>query len=123
MTLFEVANELQLRIEAARTADEGDQLLSRGRTLRAEIEWAAKHLEAIESYRITIGRTDTLPLDTRAIRQAIGGFRRAASRSGPKAVQQQPAATIQKVLTAQIKRVDHWVMSTWREYFDAAKNW
>jgi hypothetical protein len=91
--------------------------MSRGRTVRGDIVSVAEHLEAVQSYRVIIGRSDAPMLDTRAIRQAIGRFRGALSRSGPKALQQQSAATLRDVLTAQSKRVDRWVKSTWRENF------
>lgn len=115
MTLFETASELHLRLAAAREADTGDQLLSRARSLRAHIASGADHLEAVGAYRIAISRTDMPSFNGKSIRQAIGYFRRALSNSGPKAVQQQSAATLVEVLTAQTKRVDRWVRSTWRE--------
>lgn len=121
MTLFETANELQLRLGAASTADAEDELLSRGRTVVADIVSAAEHLEAVQSYRAMIGHTDAPPLDTSAIRQAIGGFRSALSKSGPKALQQQSAATLQKIVTEQTRRLDRWVMSIWRENFASAR--
>ena len=82
---------------------------------------AAEHLKAVQSYRLVLGRTDAPTLDTRAIRQAIGRFRRALSKSGPKALQQQSAATLRDVVTTQTRRVDRWVKSTWRENFTAAE--
>ena len=121
MTLFETATKLQLRLKAASAADAGDQLLSRGRTVRDDIASAAEHFEAVQSYRITIGRTDRPLLDAKEIRQAIGRFRGALRNSGHKAVQQQSADTLLKVLTAQTRRVDRWVKSTWRENFAAAQ--
>ena len=121
MTLFEAATELQLRLGAASEADTGDALLSRGRTVRADVASAAEHFEAVQSYRVTIGRTDMPPLDAKEIRQAIGRFRAALSNSGPKAVQQRPAASLLEVVTAQIRRVDRWVKSTWQEKFAAAQ--
>lgn len=121
MTLVETANELQLRLDAASTADREDELLSRGRTVRGGITSATEHLEAVQSYRVTIGRTDAPRLDASAVRQAIGRFRGALSKSGPKALQQQSAATLHEVVNDQIKRVDRWVRSTWREHFAAAE--
>ena len=43
------------------------------------------------------------------------------SSSGPKAVQQQSAATLLNVAVVQTRRVDRWVNSTWRENFPAAQ--
>ena len=115
MTLFETANELQLRLDAASTADEKDVLLSRGRTVRDAIVAAKEHFEAAQFFRVTIGPADAPPLNTKAIRQVIGRFRAALSKSGANAFQQRPAATLEEVLAAQTRRVDQWVKSTWRE--------
>ena len=121
MTLFDTATELLVRLEAASAEDAGDELLARGRSVRDEVMSTAEHLEAVQSYRVAIGRTDAPSLDAKAMRQAIGRFRGALARSGPRALQQQSAATLVDVMTAQIKRVDRWVASTWRENFDASQ--
>ena len=121
MTLVEIATDLQLRLEAASVADAGDELLSRGRTVRDYIASAAEYFEAVQSYRVTIGRTDTPPLDGREVRRAIGGFRGAISNRGPKAFQEQSAVTLQNVVTALTRRADRWVNSAWRENFPAAE--
>jgi hypothetical protein len=121
VTLYESATELQLRLEAASAADAGDELLARGRTVRDDIMSAADHLEAVQSYRVTIDLTDSPPLDARKLRSAIRGFRGSITRSGPKAFQQQSADTLLKVVKAQRKRADRWVTSTWRESFAPAK--
>ena len=121
MTLFETATELQLRLDAASEKDAGDQLLSRSQKVRAELTAAADHFDAVQSYRVTIGQTNTPLLDGRAIRQAMGQLKGALSRSGPRAFQQRPADTLQRLLGRQIKRVDRWVKYTWRESFTAAR--
>lgn len=121
MTLFDTANELRLRLDAASTADAEDDLLSRARIVRGDITSAADHLEAVQLYRVALDRTDALPLNTKSIRQAIGHLRGALSKSGPKALQQQSAATLHNFLTDQARRIDRWVRSTWRENFAAAE--
>ena len=121
MKLFETADRLQLRLDAASTADEEDVLLSRGRTVRDAIVAATEHYEAAQSYRVTIGLTDAPPLNTKAIRQAIGHFRGALSKSSSNAFQQRPAATLEEVLAAQTRRVDHWIKTTWGETFGGAR--
>ena len=120
MTLFETADKLRLRLDAASTADDEDVLLSRGRSLRDAIVVATEHYEAAQSYRVTIGLTDAPPLNTKTIRQATGHFRGALSKSRSNAFQQRPAATLQEVLAAQTKRVDRWIKATWRENFARA---
>lgn len=121
MTLLDTATELQLQLDAVSTSDEEDALLSRGRLVRDAIVAATKHFEAAQSYRVTTGLTDAPPLDTKAIRQAIGHFRGALSKSSTNAFQQRPAARLEEVLAAQTKRVDRWITSTWRENFADAK--
>ena len=121
MTLFETAGQLQLRLDAASAADEEDVLLSRGGTVRDAIVVATERYEAAQSYRVTIGLRDAPPLNTKAIRQAIGHFRAALSKSSSNAFQQRPAATLEEVLAAQTKRVDHWIKSTWGENFAGAR--
>jgi len=121
MTLFEVATKLQVRLVAAKEADEGDELLRRGRHVRDEFASAAQYFEDVQSYKSTIGRTDTPPLDAKAIRQAMGHFRTALSRSGPKAVQLPSADKLLRVLTQESRRVDGWVKSTWRQNFSDAQ--
>ena len=121
MTLFETATELHVRLEAASAADAGDELLSRGRTVRDDVRTAAEHLEAVQTYRAAMGRTDAPSIDAKDVRQAVGRFRGALSKSGPKALQQQSAATLLEVLVAQTRRADRWVSSAWKENFIAAE--
>ena len=123
MTLFETAGQLQLQLDAASAADEEDVLLSRGRTVRDAIVAATEHYEAAQSYRVMIGLTDAPPLNTKAIRQAIGHFRGALSKSSSNAFQQRPAATLEEVLAAQTRRVDHWIKSTWERVLVALGRW
>ena len=115
MTLFETATELQEGLEAASAADTGDAILSRGRRIRDDIASAAEHLEAVHVYRVTIGRTDTPPLSSEKIHQAVGRFETARSSSGPRAFQQPSADALLDVLATLIRSVDQWVKSTWRE--------
>lgn len=121
MTLLEFANELHLRLVAAHEAGMEDHLLSRAQTVRSGITLAAQQFEAVQSYRITTGRGGHVVLDARKVRRAIGGFRGALSKSGPSAVQQQPADTLMQVLTTQNRRANRWVKSMWREEFATAR--
>ena len=121
MTLFQTAIELQLQLEAASTADKEDVLRSRARTVRDGIVATTEHYEAAQSYRVTIGLTDAPPLNTKAIRQAIGHFRGALSKSRSNAFQQRSAATLEEVLAAQTRRVDQWLKSTWSQNFASAR--
>ena len=79
--------------------------------------------EAVQSYRVTIGRTDMRRrwMRKRSAKPSVR-FRAALSNSGPKAVQQRPTASLLEVVTAQIKA--RWIAgsnSTWQEKFAAAQ--
>ena len=122
MTLHETASALQEGLEAAREADTDDAMLSRGRRIRDNVASIAEHLEAVQVYRVTIGRADTPPLSSDEIHQAVERFETARSSSGPRAFQQPSADTLLDVLTALTKRVDQWVKSTWRESLAEAQD-
>lgn len=122
MTLIDTATDLLIRLEAASAEDSGDELLSRGRKVREGIASVSEHLEEVLAYRASIDRTDAPPFDAKAVRQAVGRFRGALSHSGPRAFQQQSAATLESVLATQTTRVDRWVASTWRENFDDSQS-
>lgn len=121
MTLFETATELRVRLEAANAAQVGDDLMSRGLTLRSNIASAAKYLTAVESYRAGIGQSDATPLAAKEILEAVEGLREALAKSGPKALQHESAAALEGVLTALIARVDRWVKSSWNKNFAVAQ--
>lgn len=120
MTLIDTATELLVRLEAASEDDAGDELLSRGLVVRQQLSAASDHFEAVNAYRHAIGGSHQPTIDGKEVRQAIGRFRGALSKSGPRAFQQQSAATLLEVAEAEIKRVDRWVRSAWRDRFSAA---
>lgn len=121
MTLYETATELRVRLETANEADAGDELLTRGKGLRGELAAAVRHFQAVKEYRQDMGRDDAPKIDVKRLRQAIGGFRGALSKSGPRAFQQQSAATLLDVVETESKMIDRWVASTWRDQFTRAQ--
>ena len=120
MTLLDTAAELQLRLDAASEADAGDELLARCRTVRDELLAIAEHLEQVQAYRDEIGHESAV-LDGKDIRQAVGRFKGALGKSGPRACQQQTAATLLEVGEKQRTRADRWAKSNWKEHFEPAK--
>jgi hypothetical protein len=121
MTLYDTATELRVRLEAASEADAGDELLTRGKGVRDQLAAAVRHLDAVKQYREDMGRSDRPAIDVKRLRQAIGGFRGALSKSGPRAFQQQTAATLLDAVENEIKKIDRWVTSTWRDQFVRAQ--
>ena len=118
MSIFDRATDIQVQLKAALEADSSDELLSRGRTVRTELDAAAAYLEAVQSFRSALGVQDAPNIDVKELRQAMGRFRSALSRSGPAAVQQQTAATLLKEVKNETTRLERWVKSIWKSRFD-----
>lgn len=121
MTLFDIATELQSRFAAASAANVGYELLSRGRTVRDNITSAVSHLKAVQTYRVMIGWKGAIPLDAKAICEAVDRFQEAFAKSGSKVLQQESTAKFEDVLNEQRERIDRWVKSTWSENFTGAQ--
>lgn len=119
MTLLDKATSLQLRLEAASEADAGDELLARCRTVRDELLATVDYLDRVQAYRQAIGR-DSRVLDGKEIRQAAGRFKGALSKNGPRACQQQTAATLLEVAKKHTGRAERWARSTWKDHFEEA---
>ena len=118
MNIFDRATEIQVQLKAASEADSSDELLSRSRTVRMELNEAAAYLEAVNSFRSALDIQDVPNIDIKGLRQSLGRFRGALSRSGPKAVQQQAAATLLETIKTETTRLDRWVKSIWKSRFD-----
>lgn len=118
MSIFDRATDIQVQLKVALEAASSDELLSRGRTVRTELDAAAAYLEAVQSFRSALGVKDVPNIDVKRLRQAMGRFRGALSRSGPRAVQQQAADTLLKEVKNETTRLERWVKSIWKSRFD-----
>ncbi|TDT14596.1 hypothetical protein BDK89_0151 [Ilumatobacter fluminis] len=121
MTLYDRATELRVRLDAANEADVGDELLTRGKSIRDQLSAASEYLAEVKAYRETVGQAGAPKIDPKRLRQSIGGFRGALAKSGPRAFQQQSATTLLEVIGAETKRLDRFVASSWNAQFDQAK--
>ncbi len=118
MNIFDRASEIQVQLKAATEADSSDELLSRGRRVRAELDDAAAYFEAVQSFRSALVAPNVPNIEIKKFRQALGRFRGALSRSGPAAVQQQAATTLLESIKTETTRLERWVKSIWKSRFD-----
>ena len=117
MNIFDRATEIQVQLKAATEADSSDELLSRSRRVRMDLDDAATYFEAVNSFRSALDVQDAPNIDIKGFRQSLGRFRGALSRSGPAAVQQQTAATLLKAVETERTRLDRWAKLIWKSRF------
>ena len=118
MNIFDRATEIQVRLQAASEADSSDELLSRSRTVRMELNEAAAFFEAVNSFRSALDTQDVPNININGVSSALGRFRGALSRFGSAAVQQQTATTLLETIKTETTRLDRWVKSIWKSRFD-----
>lgn len=117
MSLYDRCVDLQLKLEAAQSADAGVEVLARGARLVDGLDRAAEYLEGTAEFRILANVPDIPSLDTKAVSQAVAAFRGGLSRHGAAAFQHQPATTLVDVAKAQRERVARWVTARWKDFF------
>jgi hypothetical protein len=117
MTLYERAVDLQVKLEAARSADSSEELLAKGARMAEGLDRAAEYLEGVAVFRTMAGISDGPTIDQKGMTQGLTAFRAGLSRHGPAALQHQPAATLLDLAKSQRDRAAKWVGARWREYF------
>jgi hypothetical protein len=117
MSLYDRAVDLQLKLEAAQSADTSVELLTRGARLVESLDRASEYFAGAASFRAKAQVHNRPTLDLKAVSQAVGGFRAGLSRHGSAAFQHQPAATLTEVAKAQRERVARWVTARWSDLF------
>ncbi|MYB09779.1 MAG: hypothetical protein F4Y28_07345 [Acidimicrobiia bacterium] len=118
MNIYDRATNLQVQLKAAIEAASSDELLTRGRNVRDELNGAVAYFEAVQSYKAALGIQDVPKFGGKGIRQPLGRFRGALSRYGPAAVQQQTAATLLESIKTEKTHLERWVKSIWKSRFD-----
>ena len=119
MTLFETAIELQLRLEAASTADKEDVLLSRAQNCARRhrgSKWSTIEAVSVLPNHVfglhgpAAARHEGDPSSSRP--SSRGALSRSSDRMP---VSSGPQQILRDVLAEQTRRVDHWIKSTWGE--------
>lgn len=117
MSLFDRAVDLQLKLEVARTADTGLDLLRRAQRLLEALSDSADYLEGATRFRLEMKISDRPPIDVKAVTQAVSLFRAGISRHGSAAFQHQPASTLSEAAKTQRDRCSKWLASRWLQEF------
>ena len=117
MSLYDRAVDLQLKLEAAQSADTSVELLAKGARLVESLERASAYFAGAEAFRVKAGIVEYPNLDLKAVSQAVGAFRAGLSRHGSAAFQHQPATNLTEVATAQRDRAARWVTTRWKNLF------
>lgn len=118
MSLYDHAVDLQLKLEAAQSADSGLELVAKADHLVEALDTATGYLTGIARLQSRLSLNDPPPIDGKASAAAISAFRAGLSRYGPKALQQQPAAKLTDVARDQRARAVRWAGARWRGIFD-----
>lgn len=118
MSLYDRSVDLQLKLEAAQSADTSLELLARGARLVESLERASEYLAGAVAFRSAVKIADRPGLDLKAVSKAVGAFRAGLSRHGSAAFQHEPAATLIEVAKAQRERTSRWVTARWKDGFE-----
>jgi hypothetical protein len=117
MRLYDRAVDLQLKLEAAQSADASVELLAKGARLVDSIERASAYFGGAAEFRAKAQIAERPNLDLKAITQAVAAFRAGLSRHGSAAFQHQPTANLIEIANAQRERATRWVAARWKEFF------
>lgn len=117
MSLYDRAVDLQIKVEAAQSADTSVELLAKGARLVESLDRASAYFIDTEDFREKAGIAGYPNLDLKAVTQAVGAFRAGLSRHGSAAFQHQPATTLAEIATTQRARAARWVTAQWKDFF------
>lgn len=117
MSLYDRSVDLQLKLEAAQSADTSLELLARGARLVESLHRASEYFVGAAAFRSALKVTDKPGLDMKAVSKAVGAFRAGLSRHGSAAFQHDPATTLSDVAKAQRERTARWVTARWKDRF------
>jgi len=117
VSIYDRAVDLNLKLEAARSADSNLELITKGTRLVDSLEEASKYFASAETFRLQARVIDRPNLDRKAVAQAVSGFRAGLSRHGSMAFQHQPATTMIEVAKSQRDRAARWATARWKALF------
>jgi hypothetical protein len=118
MSLYDQAVDLQLKLEAAQSADSGIELVTKADHLVEALDDATGYLTGISRLQSRLSLTESPRIDGKASAAAVSAFRAGLSRYGPKAFQQQPATKLIEVARDQRARAARWAGARWRDLFE-----
>jgi hypothetical protein len=117
MTLYDRSVDLQLKLEAAQSADTSMELLSRAGRLIEALEQSAAYLEGVARFREAANVVERPKIDVRAVTRAVSVFRAGVSQHGSAAFQHQPATSLADTAKKQRELATRWLTAVWRDTF------
>ena len=75
MNLYDRCVDLQVKLQAAQSADANDELLARGQRLTEGLDRASNYLEGVAAFRIVAAIDRKPDVELRSVTQAITAFR------------------------------------------------
>jgi len=118
VSLYDRSVDLQVRLEAAHSADSNDDLVARGRTVSLALDEASKQLERVAEFRTHLGVESGPGLDAKKAAQAVRSFRAGLSKHGALGFQHQPATNLLAAAKELSDRAGRWAKSIWRDSFN-----
>jgi hypothetical protein len=117
MTLYERCVDLQLKVEAAQSADAGGVLLASGVNLVESLDRASDYFTGAAQFRVVIATAERPAVDLKVVSKSVNGFRGALSSRGAVAFQQQHATHLTNAAKIQRELVVRWISTKWRALF------
>ena len=117
MTIYDMAIGVQIRLEAAQSADASGYLGAAATKLVQTIDGVSGYLEGAAQFKSRIPIADLPPLEKESTSIAISKFRMELSRRGGEALQQDSAAKLLNVAKEQNARTQRWAIARWEGLF------
>lgn len=117
MSLFDDAVDLQLKLDAAQTADASHDSIAKAQELVNALESTTAYLRAVDDFRRAVGVAEAVPVEVKAITAAVNAFRGGVSQRGAAAFQQQYAVSLVSTAKSQRDRVSKWIKARWSDLF------
>jgi hypothetical protein len=120
MNLYDRAVDLATRLSAARDNDAGEQLVVRGTVLADALDEVSAYLEEAQRVALALLPQGRLPIDSKAMSQAVNAFRGGLATHQAAAFQHQPATKLQDFAKSQRQKCERSIREAWVALFSPA---
>jgi UDP-N-acetylmuramoylalanine-D-glutamate ligase len=119
VTIYDLAVAVQIRLEAAQSADASGYLGAAAAKFVEAMDGVSGYLEGVAQFKARIPFNDSPSIDTESTSAAISKFRNELSRHGGEALQQDSASKLLTVAKKQYERAQGWANTRWEGLFSA----
>lgn len=117
MSIYDMAMDAQIRLEAAQSADASGYLGAAAANFVKTIDGVSTYLEGVAQFKSRIPISDSPPISTESVSAAIDKFRSELARHGAEALQQDSAGKLLSVAKDQNARAQRWAKARWEGLF------